>query len=150
LASSHLTSSKQLHIWRYSWTSSSYVGRIIVGAYYLYNAANHFNLFGNAGGLVAWTNSKGVPQAKVLVLVAGVLLTIGGLTILTGFMPTIGVIALVLFFVPVTYKMHDFWVETDATAKMNQMVNFTKNAGLLGSALMFLMIPQPWPLSLGG
>jgi uncharacterized membrane protein YphA (DoxX/SURF4 family) len=126
------------------------IGRIIVGVYYLYNAANHFNVFGQAKGLAGWTASKGVPSASLLVTVAGVLLTIGGLTILTGFMPTIGVIALVLFFVPVTYKMHDFWTETDATAKTNQMVNFAKNLGLLGSALMFLAIPQPWALSLGG
>jgi uncharacterized membrane protein YphA (DoxX/SURF4 family) len=125
------------------------IGRIIVGIYYLYNAANHFNLFGQAGGLVAWTASKGVPAPKALVFVAGVLLAIGGLTILTGFYPVVGVVALVLFFVPVTFRMHDFWVETDANAKTNQMVNFTKNAGLLGSALMFLVIPQPWPLSLG-
>jgi uncharacterized membrane protein YphA (DoxX/SURF4 family) len=126
------------------------IGRIIVGIYYLYNAANHFNLFGQTAGMVAWTSSKGVPSAKVLVFVAGVLLTIGGLTILTGFMPTIGVIALVLFFVPVTYKMHDFWNEQDAAAKANQTIAFAKNAGLLGSALMFLAIPQPWVLSLGG
>jgi uncharacterized membrane protein YphA (DoxX/SURF4 family) len=82
-------------------------------------------------------------------LVAGVLLAIGGLTIITGFQPTIGVIALVLFFVPVTFRMHDFWTETDPQARMNQMVNFAKNLGLLGSALMFLAIPQPWALSLG-
>jgi uncharacterized membrane protein YphA (DoxX/SURF4 family) len=126
------------------------IGRIIVGIYYLYNAANHFNLFGQAQGLAAWTASKGVPSAKLLVFVAGVLLAIGGLTILTGFMPTIGVIALVLFFVPVTLRMHDFWTETDAGQKANQMIAFTKNAGLMGSALMFLAIPQPWPFSIGG
>ncbi len=126
------------------------VGRIIVGVYYLYNAANHFNLFGATAGMVGWASSKGVPAANLLVFVAGVLLAIGGLSILTGFLPTIGVIALVLFFVPVTFRMHDFWAETDATAKANQMVNFAKNMGLLGSALMFLAIPQPWPVSLGG
>ena len=126
------------------------IGRIIVGVYYLYNAANHFNVFGQAGGLIGWTTSKGVPSANVLVYVAGVLLAVGGLTILTGFMPTIGVIAIVLFFVPVTFKMHDFWTETDAQAKANQMIAFTKNAALMGSALMFLAIPQPWALSLGG
>ena len=126
------------------------IGRILVGGYYLYNAANHFNAFGANAALTAWTASKGVPMSRELVLVAGALLTIGGLTILTGFQPTIGVIALALFFIPVTLRMHDFWVETDANARSNQMVNFTKNIALLGSALMFLMIPQPWPLSIGG
>lgn len=125
------------------------IGRIIVGGYYLLNAANHFNLFGQTGGLVAWAGSKGVPAPKPLVFVAGVLLAIAGVTILTGFMPTIGVIALVVFFLPVTYKMHDFWIEQDQGAKWNQIHQFIKNVGLLGSALMFLAIPQPWPFSLG-
>jgi uncharacterized membrane protein YphA (DoxX/SURF4 family) len=123
------------------------IGRIIVGLYYLYNAANHF--FMGREALSGWAASKGVPAAKPMVLVAGVLLLVGGLSLLTGYQPTIGVIALALFFVPVTYKMHDFWVEQDQMAKVNQMVNFTKNLALLGSALMFLVIPQPWPFSLG-
>jgi hypothetical protein len=29
------------------------------------------------------------------------------------------------------------------------MTNFTKNMGLLGALLMLLVIPGPWPLSLG-
>jgi len=124
------------------------IGRIIVGVYYLFNAANHFNLFGQTDGLVGWASSKGVPQAKALVFVAGILLTIAGLSILTGILPLVGVIALVLFFIPVTYKMHNFWVETDGMAKWNQIHQFIKNVALLGSALMFLAIPTPWPLSI--
>jgi uncharacterized membrane protein YphA (DoxX/SURF4 family) len=126
------------------------IGRIVVGGYYLFNALNHFNLFGQTGGLSGWAASKGVPAAKPLVYLAGALLAIGGLTILTGYMPVIGVVSLVVFFVPVTYKMHDFWVETDPLAKWNQIHQFIKNVGLLGSSLMFLAIPQPWPFSLGG
>lgn len=126
------------------------VGRIIVGVYYLFNALNHFNLFGQTAGLVGWMSAKGVPSPNILVYVAGVLLAIGGLSILTGFMPVVGVIALVVFFVPVTYKMHDFWTETDPGAKWNQIHQFIKNIGLLGSSLMFLAIPQPWAYSVGG
>ena len=33
--------------------------------------------------------------------------------------------------------------------KMGDMVNFTKNMALIGCALMFLAIPQPWPYSVG-
>jgi putative oxidoreductase len=126
------------------------IGRLIVGVYYLYNAANHFNLMGQAKGMSGWAASKGVPMADAMILIAGVLLAIAGVTIITGFQPVIGVIALVLFFLPVTIKMHDFWTETDANAKSNQMIAFTKNFALMGSALMFLAIPRPWAMSLGG
>lgn len=123
------------------------VGRIILGVYFLFNASNHFMRLEMMSGYAA---SKGVPASKALVVGSGVLLLIGGLCILTGFQPTIGVVALVLFLVPVTFKMHDFWAEKDPMAKMTQMVNFTKNMALLGSTLMFLAIPQPWPWSIGG
>jgi uncharacterized membrane protein YphA (DoxX/SURF4 family) len=77
------------------------------------------------------------------VLVSGILLLIGGLSILTGFQPIIGVTALVLFFLPVTFTiaMHAFWTVQDQMARMGEMVNFTKNLTLKGSALMFLAIP---------
>jgi uncharacterized membrane protein YphA (DoxX/SURF4 family) len=123
------------------------LGRIILGVYYLFNASNHFMRLEMMSGYAA---SKGVPAPKLLVAGSGVLLLVGGLSILTGFQPTIGVLALVLFLVPVTFKMHDFWAEKDPMAKMTQMVNFTKNMALLGAALMFLAIPQPWPWSIGG
>jgi putative oxidoreductase len=122
------------------------IGRIIVGVYYLLGASNHLL---QATTLTNYAASKGVPAPKAAVLVAGVLLLVGGLSILTGVQPGIGVLALVLFFVPVTLIMHNFWAVQDETEKMNEMIHFLKNIGLLGSALMFLGIPQPWPFSLG-
>jgi uncharacterized membrane protein YphA (DoxX/SURF4 family) len=98
--------------------------------------------------MTGYTGSKGVPMPKLAVLGAGVLLLIGGLSIITGFQPTIGVIALVVFFLPVTFLMHNFWAVQDPMAKMGEKTNFVKNMGLMSSALMFLIIPQPWPFSL--
>ncbi len=123
------------------------IGRIILGIYYLFNASNHFMQLEMMAG---YAGSKGVPMPKLAVLFTGALLTIGGLSIITGFQPTIGVIALVVFFLPVTFLMHNFWAEQDPMTKMGQMTNFVKNMGLMSSALMFLIIPQPWPFSLGG
>jgi putative oxidoreductase len=123
------------------------IGRIILGIYYLFNASNHFMRLEMMSGYAA---SKGVPAPKLAVLGAGILLLLGGLSILTGFQPTIGVILLVIFFLPVTFIMHNFWAEKDEMTKRMQMTQFVKNLGLMSSALMFLAIPQPWPFSLGG
>jgi putative oxidoreductase len=122
------------------------IGRIIVGVFYLYSAGNHFF---QVNAMSGYAQSKGVPSPRLAVLAAGVLLLIGGLSILTGFLPVVGVIALVLFFVPVIFMMHAFWTVQDPMAKMGETVNFTKDVALLGSALMFLAIPQPWPFSIG-
>jgi putative oxidoreductase len=121
-------------------------GRVIIGAYYLFSAFHHFSELGTMAGFAA---SKGVPMPKVAVFVSGLLLLIGGLSLLLGFLPRLGVAALVLFLVPVTIMMHPFWADTDPAARMNDMINFTKNMGLFGSTLVFLGIPEPWPYSVG-
>jgi uncharacterized membrane protein YphA (DoxX/SURF4 family) len=120
------------------------VGRIIVGAYYLFSAFNHFT---RLGSMAAYAATKHVPAPEVAVVAAGLLLALAGLSLLLGIYPKIGVAALVLFFVPVTVMMHGFWTDRDPAARMADMINFTKNFALLGSSLMFLAIPEPWPYS---
>ena len=122
------------------------IARIVLGLYYLYSASNHFFQVKMMAG---YTASKGVPAPVVFVIVTGILLLIGGASILTGYKPTIGIIALVIFFVPVTYVMHNVWTLSDQMMKMVEMVNFLKNIALLASAVMLLSIPQPWSMSLG-
>jgi uncharacterized membrane protein YphA (DoxX/SURF4 family) len=58
-------------------------------------------------------------------------------------------IALLVFLLPVTFIMHNFWSIDDEMARMGEMINFMKNWALTGSLLMFLAIPTPWPFSLG-
>jgi uncharacterized membrane protein YphA (DoxX/SURF4 family) len=122
------------------------IGRIVLGAYYLFNAFNHFT---QSQSMVSYAKSQGVPLAQVAVPGTGVLLVVGGASLVTGLFPTIGVIAVVVFLVPVAFMMHRFWGVDQQTAMM-QMPHFLKNIALAASALMFLAIPQPWPLSLGG
>jgi hypothetical protein len=45
--------------------------------------------------------------------------------------------------------IHSFWKLSDPQARMNDMVQFQKNIAILGLLLMSLLIPQPWPMSLG-
>lgn len=123
------------------------VGRIVLGVYYLFNAFNHFR---NLEMMTGYAASKGVPSPKLAVVATGVLLLLGGLSILLGYQPTIGVLLIVIFLVPVAFMMHNFWAVQDPQMKTAEMVNFMKNIALAASALMFLAIPQPWPFSLGG
>jgi putative oxidoreductase len=120
------------------------IGRVLVGGFYIYNGINHFL---QLSGLAAYAKSKGVAPPELAVIGAGLLLLIAGITILLGYEPKIGVAALIVFFVPVTYMMHNFWALQGQERAM-QLVQFTKNAALLGSALMFVKIARPWPLSL--
>ena len=121
------------------------VGRIVVGCYYLYSAFKHLT---NVSSMAAYAGSHGVPAPELAIVGAGLLLAVAGVTLLLGLFPGIGVGALVLFFVPVTLIMHAFWAESDPAQRTAQLIHFTKNLALLGSSVMFLAIPRPWPYSL--
>ena len=122
------------------------LGRILYGGVLLVMATNHF---AHIKPMTDYAQSKGVPMPKLAVLGSGVVLTLGSLSILLGSQTGWGVLLLVVFFVPVTLRMHNFWAVTDDNAKMVEMTQFLKNIALLGTALMFLAIPGPWPYSLG-
>jgi len=120
------------------------IGRIVLGLYYMITGITDLLNYKMLAGYAA---SKGVPSAEAAVIVAHLLLVLAGFCFLTGWRPALGVAALVVFLIPVTFTMHAFWAEKAAQMKQMQMINFTKNMGLLGSALMFLGIPRPWPYS---
>jgi uncharacterized membrane protein YphA (DoxX/SURF4 family) len=120
-------------------------GRILVGGYYLFSGFHHFT---DTSSLARYAATAGVPMPHVAVIVSGMLLVIGGLSLLLGLYAEVGIAALVLFFVPVTVMMHAFWADRDPVMRMMDIVNFTKNVGLLGSSLMFAAIPRPWEYSL--
>jgi uncharacterized membrane protein YphA (DoxX/SURF4 family) len=120
------------------------VGRILLGGFYIFSA---FEQFSGLSHLARLAGARGVPFPQLAVAVAGVLLLIGGLSLLLGLMPRVGVAALALFFIPVTLVMHAFWADHDPAIRMMNVVNFGKNLALFASALMFLAIPEPWPYS---
>ena len=120
------------------------LGRILVGCYYLQAAYHHFAGVGQMSRYVA---AHGVPAPEAAVIVAGLLLLVAGVTFLFGVFPRVGVAAIVLFLLPVTLIMHAFWADRDPAQRQADMINFTKNIALLGSSLMFLAVPRPWPYS---
>ena len=116
-------------------TTLLYLGRIIFGGYFIFNGFNHFKMIEM---MSVYAKSKGAPMPKFSVAFSGLLLLVGGLCVLFNFLPMVGLIALVLFLVPVTVIMHAFWTIQDPMAKMGEMVNFMKNFALLGAVLILL------------
>ncbi len=123
------------------------IGRIVLGAYYIYNGV--FMHWGKHAMLTAYTRSVKVPAAGFAVAATGLMLTLGGLSIMLGVYPKIGVALIVAFLVPVAFMMHNFWTMTDPQMKNMQKIQFMKNIALAASALIMLAIPTPWPWSLG-
>ena len=107
-----------------------------------------------AGGLghfshqeIAYAASQEVPIANILVPVSGIIAIVGGLSILLGFHGKVGAWLPVLFLVPVTFMMHNFWAVKDPMMQQFQMAMFLKNISMLGAALFFTQVGTG-PLSL--
>ena len=122
------------------------IGRLIFGGYWLMAAVNHFK---NLAHMSDYAKAKGTPLPKLAVAGTGVLLLSGGLSMLLGLYAPIGIALLIVFLLGVSIQMHSFWKVDDAQMKQIDMINFTKNMALIGALLMFLLLPRPWPMSLG-
>jgi putative oxidoreductase len=122
------------------------IGRIIFGAYWLMAAFNHFK---NLKHMSEYAKAQGTAFPKLAVAGSGVILLLGGLSMLLGVYPLVGIALLVVFLLGVSLQIHSFWKVEDAQMKQIDMINFTKNMALIGALLMFLLLPRPWPITLG-
>lgn len=128
-------------------------GRVLYGGFFLMSGWNHLK---NSEALSGYAASKGVPSPKAAVMVSGLMILFGGLGIILGVYPEVSVTLIAVFLVIVSFKMHDYWLDTDPAIKMANQINFMKNMALLGAALMFLSLPETlgsraasaWPLPL--
>ncbi len=85
---------------------------------------------------IGYAAQSGVPMAGFLVPASGVLAMAGGLSILFGYRARIGAWLVVLFLVPVTLTMHNFWAVKDPMMAQMQMAMFMKNVSMIGGALL--------------
>jgi len=121
------------------------LGRAIFGGFFLYNGINHLQ---HSDQIAPYAAAKGVRSPEQAVQASGALLVAGGLGVLTGLKPKLGLAAIIGFLIPVSLQMHHFWDEQDPQARQNDMIHFMKNMALLGAALAMMQIPEPWPASL--
>jgi len=126
------------------------LGRVLFASLFIMSGYNHL---ANVEGLGQYAASGGVPAPKVAVVVTGVMILVGGISILLGYEPAIGAVLLAVFLIPVAIIMHRFWGLTDAAMAQSQRIHFWKNIAMAGAALMIYyfatVYPGPWPYSLG-
>ena len=106
------------------------LARILFSQIFIINGFSHFH-----PQAAQYAASHNVPFAEILVPVSGLMAILGGLSILTGFKAKIGAVLIVLFLVPVTMMMHNFWTIKDPMQHATQKTMFMKNLSMLGGAL---------------
>jgi len=117
-------------------------GRVLFAFIFLLAGVFHFST-----QEIAYAAHQGLPFAGFLVPASGLVAAAGGLSILLGYRAKVGAWLLVLFLVPVTLTMHNFWAVKDPMMAQMQMAMFMKNASILGGALLISQMGAG-PLSL--
>ena len=121
------------------------IGRILFGGFFIMSGINHFT---NAGMMSGYAGSKNVPAPYLAVVGTGVLLVLGGLSVLLGLLPVLGLLLIIIFLVPTSLLMHNFWTVEDPQMRAAEQINFLKNIALTGAALALMYGAADWPLSL--
>ncbi|MCD2202506.1 DoxX family protein [Halobacterium sp. KA-6] len=122
------------------------VGRVLFGGLIAFQGVNHFT---NVDQLTGYADAKGVPAPRVGVVASGVMLILGGLSILAGAYATIGAGMVAVFLLVTSPAIHDFWAASEEQAQ-SEMTDFIKNGELLGAALTFLAISgTEWGYAVG-
>jgi putative oxidoreductase len=113
-------------------STTALFGRILLSAIFL---TSGFAKLTDTGGAVGYMNAVGVPNADVLVYVAGMAEILGGASLLLGLLARLGALGLFLLLIPIQFYFHAFWNMGGPEAK-TQMVQFMKNLAIMGGLLM--------------
>lgn len=112
------------------------IGRIILGGYFIWGGVSHFLRLDSMSG---YAKSRHIPAPKLSVALSGLMLLVGGLTILFNFYTVIGLWLLIIFLLVTTLTIHQFWTEKDPMRKMGETINFNKNFALIGALLLIIV-----------
>ena len=113
------------------------VGRILFAALFITSGIAHF---AKLEAMTGYAKYKKLPAAKFGVLASGLFFLLGGVSIAIGLCVDLGALLLAITLVLAAFIFHNFWKETDATAKMNEQIAFNKDLALAGAALILFAL----------
>jgi putative oxidoreductase len=107
------------------------LGRFFFSWIFISSSFDHFK-----SSTAAYASLHGVPMASILVPFSGILALLGGISVLLGYKAKFGALLLILFLVPVTLTMHNWWAVSDPMMRQMQHIMFHKNLAMLGGAML--------------
>jgi uncharacterized membrane protein YphA (DoxX/SURF4 family) len=111
------------------------IGRILFVLLFLGSGVAHLT---QTKAMAGYAASRGLPAPVPATVFSGVLLLVGGLSVLLGIWPDLGALLLAVFLFPTAFLMHAFWKETEPQARQMEQTAFLKDVALGGAALMLL------------
>lgn len=96
--------------------------------------------FAKLEAMTGYAQYKKLPAAKLGVMISGLFFLLGGIYIAAGFWVDLGALLLAITLILAAVIFHNFWKETDPTAKQNEMIAFNKDIALAGASLMLFAL----------
>ncbi len=109
------------------------IGRIFLSAIFIFEAVDSILYMDKTRGTM---DQYGLTWNQNLLLYGTIfLLVVGGLMVLLGYRSTFGAVLLLLYWVPVTFLVHDFWNYPKDQLRL-QSILFMKDVAIIGGLLM--------------
>ena len=113
------------------------IGRVLFALIFINSGIAHF---AKLEAMAGYATYKKLPAAKFGVLISGLLFLLGGIYIIAGYWVDLGALFLAITLILAAFIFHNFWKETDATAKMNEQIAFNKDLSLAGASLILFAL----------
>ena len=113
------------------------IGQVLFALIFINSGIGHLT---KLDAMTGYAKYKKVPAAKLSVLVSGLMILVGGVFVGLGIYADLGALLLAIFLIPTAFMMHNFWKESDATAKMNETIAFFKDLSMAGAALIIFAL----------
>jgi putative oxidoreductase len=108
-------------------------GRVLYALPLIIMGSNHFMYM---SAMTSYATVKGLPAPQAAVILSGLVIVLGAISVLVGYRGKIGAWLVTAFLLATAVVMHRFWSVTDAMAAQVEMANFFKNIIMAGAALM--------------
>jgi putative oxidoreductase len=99
-----------------------------LGLFFLLNGVKHFY---NTQVLKEYADKKGLLAPKLMIILSGLLLISGGLSLMTGYLIIPGIVGLSFFLVFASFSIHKFWQESKREIFLLEAMNFVKNFAIM-------------------
>lgn len=128
------------------WTISFFmlIGRFLLAAIFLISA---YGKVMNYDSTAAYMASKGLPMIPLLLGLSILIEFVGGLSLVFGYKTRALATLLILYLIPVTLIMHDFWMIENPLLREDNLIHFLKNLAIIGG-LFYVAATGPGHIAL--
>lgn len=110
--------------------------------------------FGATDATAGYAEARGLPWARPLVLISGVMLLAVAVSIIFGIWPDLGALLYFLFLIAAAFLIHHFWTDEDPGTRQSEMTQFMKDLALSGASLIaftyFVTVGDDGPFQITG